>query len=499
MCGIVGIVDAGGVSFSLYHALYALQHRGQESAGISTCSDGSFYKHKGEGLVGEVFDETVLAGLKGNVGVGHVRYPTTGANLPENIQPFNFRFRDHFFALAHNGNLVNAAQLRAEYEQAGEIFSTTTDTEVIASVIVDEYRKGHSIQDAIVFCMHRLRGSYSVVLMVDDELYAFRDPLGIKPLCFGSTPRGYIVASESVAIDVLGGILIREVRPGEMLRLTADGYESLQIAVADRPAHCIFEFIYFARADAVIENRLIYDVRRKIGASLYDEAPAKADLVSPVPDSGISLAIGFAHHSGIPYLEGMMKNRYMGRTFIKPSQKERESAVRIKLNPIIGHICGKSVVLVDDSIVRGTTSRHIVDLMKESGAEEVHVRIGSPPIKAPCYLGVDMPTREELIASDKETQQVRESINATSLHHITLDALVQAIGLPREHLCTGCLTGGYPVAIEGEACLARIVDFVGGTYQTKLGVLWGEGRVRKGKQGSSVKVVPGKGKKPKKN
>jgi amidophosphoribosyltransferase len=469
MCGIVGIADAGGVSFSLYHALYALQHRGQESAGISTYHEGSFYKHKGQGLVGEVFGESVLQGLKGTVGVGHVRYPTTGANLPENTQPFNFRFNDHFFALAHNGNLVNAAQLRADYERAGEIFSTTTDTEVIASVIVDEYRKGHSIQDAIVLCMHKIRGSYSVVLMVDDELYAFRDPLGIKPLCFGSSRRGHIVASESVAIDVLGGTLIREVRPGEMLRLTPDGYDSLQIAVADRPAHCIFEFIYFARADAVIENRLIYDVRRQIGASLYDEAPAEADLVSPVPDSGISIAIGFAHHSGIPYLEALMKNRYMGRTFIKPSQKERESAVRIKLNPIIGHIRDNSVVLVDDSIVRGTTSRHIVELMMDCGAREVHVRIGSPPIKAPCYLGVDMPTREELIASGKETQQVRESINATSLHHITLDALVQAIGLPREHLCTGCLTGGYPVAIEGEACLARIVDFVGGTYQTKLG------------------------------
>ncbi|MDD1647448.1 MAG: amidophosphoribosyltransferase [Methanomicrobiales archaeon] len=492
MCGIVGIADAGGVSFSLYHALYALQHRGQESAGISTYADGCFYKHKGQGLVGEVFDRTALSGLKGNVGVGHVRYPTTGANLPENIQPFNFRFRDHFFAIAHNGNLVNAAQLRAEYEQAGEIYSTTTDTEVIASVIVDEYRKGHSIQDAIVLCLHRLRGSYSVVLMVDDELYAFRDPLGIKPLCFGTIPGGHIVASESVAIDVLGGTLIREVRPGEMLRLTHDGYDSLQITMADRPAHCIFEFIYFARADSVIEEQLVYDVRRKIGASLYDEAPVKADLVSPVPDSGTSIAIGFAHHSGIPYLEGLMKNRYMGRTFIKPSQKERELAVRIKLNPITGHICGKSVVLVDDSIVRGTTSRHIVDLMKESGAEEVHVRIGSPPIKAPCYLGVDMPTREELIASDKETQQVRESINATSLHHISLDALVQAIGLPKEHLCTGCLTGGYPVPIEGESCMARIVDFVGGTYQTKLGAFKGEGQGQEGKRGSSVKAIPPK-------
>jgi amidophosphoribosyltransferase len=469
MCGIVGIVDAGGVSHPLYYALFALQHRGQESAGISTWDGTSFHKHKGMGLVSEVFTDRILSELPGNVGVGHVRYPTTGANLPENSQPFNFRFRDHYFAIAYNGNLVNARDLRNEFEQEGEIFSTTTDTEIVAATIVHEFRRSGKIEDAIIHCMHVLRGSYSVVLMLDGILYAFRDPVGIKPLCIGMTEKGYMVASESVAIDTLGGNLIRDVQPGELFRITEKGFEAMQIATADRKAHCIFEYIYFARADSVIEGRLVYDVRRRIGASLYDEAPVKADLVSPVPDSGTSVAIGFSHHSRIPYLEALMKNRYAARTFIKPSREERELAVRLKLNPIIGHIDGKKVVLVDDSIVRGTTSRHIVELMKESGAAEVHVRIGSPQIIAPCYLGVDMPTREELIASTRPVDEVKESIAATSLHHVSLDALVKAIGIDRENLCTGCLTGKYPLSIEGESCLSRNIDFVMGSYQAKLG------------------------------
>jgi amidophosphoribosyltransferase len=469
MCGIVGIVDAGGVSHPLYYALFALQHRGQESAGISTWDGSSFYKYKGMGLVSEVFSDQNLGELKGHIGIGHVRYPTTGANLPENTQPFNFRFQDHHFAIAYNGNLVNAKELRTEFEQQGEIFSTTTDTEVVASTIVDEFRRSGKIEEAIIHCMHVLRGSYSVILMLDGIIYAFRDPVGIKPLCIGTTENGFMVASESVAIDTLGGTLIRDVQPGELFRITEKGFEAMQIAVADRRAHCIFEYIYFARADSVIEGKLVYDIRRKIGASLYDEAPVRADLVSPVPDSGTSVAVGFAHHSGIPYLEALMKNRYTGRTFIKPSREERERAVRLKLNPIIGHIQGKRVVLVDDSIVRGTTSRRIVGLMKESGAAEVHVRIGSPQIIAPCYLGVDMPTREELIASTRPVDEVKDSIAATSLHHVSLDALVKAIGIDRENLCTGCLTGKYPLSIEGEACLSRNIDFVVGSYQAKLG------------------------------
>jgi amidophosphoribosyltransferase len=468
MCGIVGIQDAGGVSFPLYCALYALQHRGQESAGISTSDRGTFHKHKGGGLVAEVFNQDILDSLKGNVGVGHVRYPTTGANLPENMQPFNFQFQHHHFAITHNGNLVNARELRKEYEQKGEIFSTTTDTELIASAIVDEYRRAEKIEDAVVCCMRALRGSYSVVLMLDGILYAFRDPVGIKPLCIGKLPRGYIVASESVAVDALDGELLRDVRPGELIRIDEQGLHSMQIAEANHHAHCIFEYIYFARADAILEGRLVYDVRRRIGKHLHEEAPVKADIVSPVPDSGTSIAIGYAHHSGIPFLEGLMKNRYMGRTFIKTTQEERETAVRIKLNPIRDHIKHRSVVLVDDSIVRGTTSGHIVDLMRQAGADEVHVRIGSPQIIAPCYLGVDMPTREELIASNKKVEDIRAHINATTLHHISLPALVESIDLDLQNLCVGCLTGRYPIRIDGEKCAPRMVNIVGGTYQTEL-------------------------------
>jgi amidophosphoribosyltransferase len=468
MCGIVGIRDAGGISFELYYALYALQHRGQESAGISTYDGTRLHKHKGQGLVAEVFNPEILTGLKGPVGIGHVRYPTTGANRPENAQPFNFLYRDHVISLAHNGNLVNACELRDEYECRGQIFCTTTDTELIAKVITDEMSNSGCIEDAVHRCMRLLQGSYSVVMMIDGVLYGFRDPLGIKPMCIGKTGQGIILASESVAIDALGGTLIRDVHPGELVCIDEDGMRTMQIAVADRRAHCIFEYIYFARADAVMDGALVYDVRRKIGAKLFEEAPVHADSVCPIPDSGTAYAIGYSQHSQIPFVESLMKNRYMGRTFIMPSQKEREKAVRIKLNPIREHLKDRAVVLVDDSIVRGTTSRRIIGIVRDAGAREVHMRIGSPAIRAPCYLGVDMPTREELIASDKDEEEVRRRITANSLHHISLDALVEAIGIAKKDLCTGCLTGCYPVSISGEESRSPAVDFLDGTYQTKL-------------------------------
>ncbi|HVP94848.1 MAG TPA: amidophosphoribosyltransferase [Methanoregulaceae archaeon] len=474
MCGIVGIVDAGGVSFSLYYALYALQHRGQESAGIATSDQEGLHKFKGQGLVADVFNTEILSGLKGAVGIGHVRYPTTGANRPENIQPFNFLFKDHNISIAHNGNLVNTRELREAYEQRGQIFCTTTDTEIIAKLITEEISSSGGIEDAVLHCMRTLRGSYAVALMVDGVLYAFRDPLGIKPLCIGKTRKGYIVASESVAIDALGGTFIRDVNPGELIRLDIQGMRSTQIAVASRHAHCIFEYIYFARADSVMDGALVYDVRRNIGAKLFEEDPVMADNVCAVPDSGTSYAIGYSMRSHIPFVESLMKNRYMGRTFIMPSQKARENAVRMKLNPIREHLRNRSVVLVDDSIVRGTTSRRIIETMREAGAREIHVRIGSPAIRAPCYLGVDMPTREELIASDKIEEEVKRSITADSLHHISLEALIGAIGEERANLCTGCLTGCYPVSIEGERSQETVIDFVEGTYQTRLESFGGE-------------------------
>jgi amidophosphoribosyltransferase len=306
-------------------------------------------------------------------------------------------------------------------------------------------------------------------MMIDGILYAFRDPLGIKPFCIAKTEHGYMVASESVAGDALNAKFLRDVKPGELIRIDSEGIHCTQIAIALKRAHCIFEYIYFSRADAVIDGVLVYDVRRTIGQKLYEEHPVEADSVCSVPDSGTAYAIGYAERSKIPFVESLMKNRYMGRTFIMPSQREREKAVRIKLNPIPAHLKDKSVVLVDDSIVRGTTSKRIINMMRDAGAREVHMRIGSPAIKAPCYLGVDMPTREELIASNKIEEEVRRSITATSLHHISLKALVAAIGFDRDDLCTGCLTGCYPLPIDGEKAKTCQVDFVDKTYQAKLG------------------------------
>jgi amidophosphoribosyltransferase len=469
MCGIVGIVDAGGVSIQLYYALYALQHRGQESAGISTFDGTNLHKFKGNGLVADVFSPSVLSDLKGDAGIGHVRYPTTGANLPENIQPLNFQFKDHFISIAHNGNLVNTCEIRAEYEQAGQLFTTTTDTEVIARILMDEIGRSGIVEDAVQVCMRRLQGSYSVVMMIDGVLFAFRDPLGIKPFCIGKTEHGYMVASESVAVDALSAKLVRDVKPGELIRIARDGIRCTQVAVAGRRAHCIFEYIYFARADAIMDGVLVYDVRRQIGQKLHEESPADADSVCSLPDSGTAYAIGYAEQSKIPFVESLMKNRYMGRTFIMPTQKEREKAVRIKLNPIPAHLKDRSVVLVDDSIVRGTTSKRIIEMVREAGAREIHVRVGSPAIKAPCYLGVDFPTREELIAHNRTEDEVRKSITATTLHHISLEALVEAIGFDRDDLCTGCLTSCYPLPIDGEKAKPCRIDFVDSTIQAKLG------------------------------
>ncbi|MCE5338387.1 MAG: amidophosphoribosyltransferase [Methanomicrobiaceae archaeon] len=468
MCGIVGIVDAGGVSFPLYYALYALQHRGQESAGISTFEGTALYTHKASGLVAEVFNSHILQGLRGNAGIGHVRYPTTGSKVPENVQPFNFRYQGLNLSIAHNGNLVNTAELREEYERRGQIFCTTSDTEIIGNIIADALRTSKGMEDAVRLCMRRLRGSYAAVALLNDTVYAFRDPLGIKPLCIGRLDRGYILASESVAIDALDGTFVRDVRPGELVRIDEHGLSSVQIATANRTAHCIFEYIYFARADSVIDGTLVYDVRRRIGQKLYDADPVVADTACPVPDSGIAYAAGYAERSGIPFVEGLMKNRYMGRTFIMPTQEQRERAVRIKLNIVRGNLKDKQVVLVDDSIVRGTTSRRIVNMIRDAGAKEIHLRVGSPPIVAPCYLGVDMPTRAELIASGRDIEGVRESIGATSLTYIPLGDLVEAIGCGEGNLCTGCLTGCYPVDIHGEKSCHAIVDYVAGTHQSDL-------------------------------
>jgi len=460
-CGVVGISlrdQQEGVAKSIYYALYALQHRGQEAAGISVHDGKAVRTHRGMGLVSEAFDDASINLLRGSVGIGHVRYPTTGRSCIENAQPFLVKYKEGSIAVAHNGNLVNTAVLREQLEQTGDIFQSTSDTEVIAHLLVRDLLKC-DLQEAIRAIMRKMVGSYSLVFLFGDYVLALRDPLGIKPLCIGELESGYIVASESVAIDTLNGRLVRDVCPGELVVLRQGEMMSYQLTRTPCPAHCVFEFIYFARPDSIMEGRLIYEVRVNIGSRLAEEHPADADTVTPIPDSGITLAVGYHQRSGISYRECLMKNRYIGRTFIMPDQNMRETAVRLKLNTIRPNIEGHKLVLVDDSIVRGTTSRRIVNMVRKVGAEAVHVRIGSPPIMAPCYLGIDMASREELIAAHKTVAGVEAVINADSLGYVSHEGLVEAIGIPAENLCMGCLTGVYPVEIPGEKCA---------TAQTKL-------------------------------
>ncbi|MCW3135092.1 MAG: amidophosphoribosyltransferase [Methanophagales archaeon] len=472
-CGIVGIALAhGNAAFPIFYALYALQHRGQESAGIAVSRGANEEKEKeinmpmwdiplikGMGFVYEVFDNQRLESLKGNIGIGHVRYSTTGASEVENAEPLLVNYKHGNIAIAHNGNLVNTAELRKELERDGRVFHSDTDTEVIAHLLAKELVR-HDPIEAIKELMKRVVGSYSLVILLNNTLVAIRDPLGIKPLCLGEIrdengKRGYIIASESPAIDMLGGELIRDVKPGEILVVKEDELESHQLYRVKNTAHCVFEYIYFARADSVLDGRLVYDVRMKIGERLAEECGVEADMVSPVPDSGITFAIGYAKRAKIDYMEGFIKNRYVGRTFIMPEKASRDTAVRLKLNVVRANVEGKRIVLVDDSIVRGTTSRRIVDYLKKKGAKEVHMRIGSPPIIAPCYLGINTPTRDELLASKRNPDEICEFLNADSIEYLSMKGLIDSVGIDESNLCLGCLTERYPVEIPGEVCIAR--------------------------------------------
>lgn len=453
-CGVVGISlrdPAVNVAKPIYYALHALQHRGQEAAGISVHDGKVMRTHRGMGLVSEVFDDAQMSLLRGSSGIGHVRYPTTGASCLENSQPLLVKYRDGTIAVAHNGNLVNSRELREQLEASGDIFYSTSDTEVIAHLFVRELQR-HDIADAVRAVMRKIVGSYSLVILYGSTVLGVRDPLGIKPLCIGKLESGFMVASESVAVDTLSGKLVRDVAPGEMVIIRDGEIECHRLASNQKIAHCIFEYIYFARPDSIMEGRLVYDVRVNIGSVLAEEHPVYADTVAPIPDSGITLAVGYHQRSGIRYRECLMKNRYVGRTFIMPDQSMREAAVRLKMNTIRPNVEGHNLVLVDDSIVRGTTSRRIVNMVREAGAKKVHVRIGSPPIIAPCYLGIDMASREELIAAYKTVSGVEAVIEADSLGYVSHDGLVRAIGIPKENLCMGCLTGVYPLEIPGEQC-----------------------------------------------
>ena len=457
-CGVVGIsLTDRAAARPLYYSLYALQHRGQESAGIVTHDGFQQHSHVEMGLVGDVFDGDDLAALNGSAGIGHVRYPTAGSVDRASAQPFPVSFRSGSLALSHNGNLVNADEIREELAAKGHAFTSDGDTEVIAHDLARNLVEADLVR-AVKKTMGRIHGSYSLTISHDDTVLGLRDPGGNRPLCIGELEDGYVIASESAVVDTLDGDLVRDVRPGELVVLDADGggFESFQLYDTEHTAHCFFEHVYFARPDSVIDGELVYEVRRDLGRKLWEESGVESDVVLPVPDSGRAFASGYAEAAqeagaDLEFAEGLMKNRYVGRTFIMPTQGERERAVRLKLNPIKSTIEGRTVTIIDDSIVRGTTSTQLVSLLRDSGAEEVHVRIGSPPISAPCYLGIDMATREELIASDRTVSEIGEAIEADSVAYLSPEAVARAIGKDRADLCMGCITGEYPYDVEGEA------------------------------------------------
>ncbi|EMA51631.1 amidophosphoribosyltransferase [Halococcus thailandensis] len=457
-CGVVGVSLADrAAARPLYYALYALQHRGQESAGIITHDGFQQHSHVEMGLVGDAFDPDDIDGLNGSNGIGHVRYPTAGSVDTACAQPFSVSFKSGSLGLSHNGNLVNAGTIRDELAGMGHAFTSDGDTEVIAHDLARNLLDADLVT-AVEETMAKVHGSYSLAVMHDDRVLGLRDPQGNRPLCLGELDDGYVLASESAAIDALDGELIRDVEPGELIVLDPDGtgYESHRLTDPDTTARCFFEHVYFARPDSTVDGKLVYEARRELGRGLWTENGIDTDVVMPVPDSGRAFASGYAEAAnedggGVEFAEGLMKNRYVGRTFIMPSQDERERAVRLKLNPIKSTVEGKTVTLIDDSIVRGTTSTQLVELLHDVGAAEVHLRIGSPPIVAPCYMGIDMASRDELIAAGKTVDEVREEINADSLGFLSPASIADALDTAREDLCMGCVTGKYPYDIDGEA------------------------------------------------
>ncbi|MDW7670093.1 MAG: amidophosphoribosyltransferase [Bacillota bacterium] len=446
-CGVLGLSqkEDDHTAELLYYGLYALQHRGQESAGIAM-TDGSRTRwHKKMGLVSEIFGETELKKLTGHIGIGHVRYSTSGESDVENAQPLVVRYRGGSIAMAHNGNLVNADLLRERLEDAGVVFQTSIDSEVIVNLIARYSNEG--IHAAIRRTMDLIKGAYALVIMDEECLIGVRDPFGLRPLCLGKTDNGYVLASESCAFDVMGARMVRDVEPGEIVTITQDGIESEFYGNQQRRASCIFEYIYFARPDSVIDGVGVYQARKAAGRILAKEWPAEADLVMAVPDSSIPVALGYAEASGIPYGEGLMKNRYIGRTFIQPTQAIRELAVKLKLSPLEQNISGKRLVLIDDSIVRGTTSKRIVETLKQAGAAEVHVRVSSPPVAYSCFFGIDTPDRNQLIGAVKTVEQIRRIIGADSLGYLSHEGLVTSLDKPRENFCLACFDGKYPMEV----------------------------------------------------
>ena len=442
-CGLFGVWAPGeDVSRLTYFGLFAQQHRGQESAGMAVSDGQHILVYKELGLVSQVFNEATLTTLQGDLGIGHTRYSTTGSTTWENAQPAFKTDGERSLALGHNGNLVNTAELA---ERAGRAAAATTDSDLVAGILAGRLEAG--LWDASLAVLPDLRGAFCFVMMDERSLYAARDPHGLRPLSIGRLPNGYCVASETCALDIVGATFIRDVEPGELIRIDDRGPRSARFAESPRKALCIFEFVYLARADSRIQGTTVHEVRRELGRRLAVEAPAHADMVIPVPDTGHSAAQGYAEVSGIPYGEGLMKNRYVGRTFIQPSQSLRERGVKLKLNPIPDAIRGKRLVVIDDSIVRGTTTRQIVQALREAGAAEVHTRITCPPIQWPCFYGIDMPTRHELVASDLSVEEIRRFVGADSLGYLSLEGMVAATGAPKDDFCRACFDGEYPIEV----------------------------------------------------
>jgi|TARA_B100001964_G_scaffold245508_1_gene332941 amidophosphoribosyltransferase len=447
-CGVVGISanSETDVSTSIFYGLYALQHRGQESCGITTIDD-QVYTEKGMGLVPDFFNYKKLKKLKGTMGIGHVRYSTTGGSDIECAQPFVISHSTGTLAISHNGNIINTNELKKNLESSGDAFISSSDTEIIAHLIVKFLAKGMSIVSAITEVMKKLIGSYSLTILTDNEVIGVRDPLGIRPLCLGGTNGTNVLASESVVFDVLNMQFKRDIKPGEIIVITKRGIKSYRPYKLNKQANCMFEYVYFARPDSILNGKSTYKVREKIGALLGEDDSIKADYISPIPDASIPSALGYSKARNIPYIESLIRNRYVGRTFIIPDQKAREIAVKLKLNPVLPNIKGKRVILFDDSIVRGTTSKRIINLLKDSGVKKVHMRVGCPPITSLCKLGIDMPTDKELIANKNSIDEIRKRIGADSLKYLSLNSLIKAIGMDKNKLCVGCLTGKYPIEI----------------------------------------------------
>ncbi len=444
-CGVFAVFGHAEAAKLTYLGLYALQHRGQESAGIASSDGADLYLHKGMGLVEEIFQPGVIARLAGDVAIGHTRYSTAGDTSLSNAQPIVIDCNKGKLALGHNGNLTNAVEWRRRLEHRGSIFQTTSDTEVIVHMIARSAAR--NLSGAIGDALNQVEGAYSLLLLTREELYAIRDPRGFRPLNLGRLDNAWLVASETCAFDLLGAEYVREIEPGEMVRISRSGVESIRFAPEKPHQYCIFEHVYFARPDSLIFGRPVNQSREMLGRLLAQEHPAAADVVVPVPDSGVPAAIGFALESGVPFRMGLIRNHYIGRTFIEPSQAIRDFGVKLKLNPVRGLLEGRRVVLVDDSIVRGTTGRKIVRMVREAGATEVHMRISCPPTLSPCYYGIDTPTREELIASANSIEEIREFLAADSLGYLSLANMRRAVGDADGKFCTSCYTGVYPTEL----------------------------------------------------